>query len=675
VRGFRIEIGEIEAVLATHPAVAQGAVVARTDGPGEVQLVAYVVQNPVFGEAVEPEPGSGSDELRHFLRQKLPEYMVPAWFVTIDGLPKTPHGKLDRRALPAPDWSAGDHEQGFVAPRDRRENLLASIWCEVLGREQIGVHDDFFSLGGDSILSIQVVSRAARAGLRLTPGQLFQHPTIARLAAVAGAAPRPVAEQQPVVGPVPLTPIQRWFFEQENPAPGHFNQSLLLRARTARVRASAAPLLPEALCRRLLLHHDALRLRFLQQGEEWRQAIAEPREALGEGAPPSMARLDLRALPAAAQERAFDAAAAGVQASLDLMRGPLVRFIQFDLGDERRLLIVIHHLAVDGVSWRILLEDVTALLEGGETAELPAKTTSFKTWGKRLAEYGASPELAREADYWLGELPATVPPLPVDHAASDLRTADRKTFLTSLDAETTEELLHSLPAGVEETLVAVLVRALHRWTGYRRLLIELEGHGREEIFDGVDLSRTVGWFTTLYPVLFELPAAPDDAPRLLRRVKEKLRSVPQRGIGFGLLRYLGDAEMRRKLADRPQPEVRFNYLGRFDSVLPASLPLSPSPESRGPEHSPLAPLLYRLDLNAFIQDGRLQVSWAYPRTLYRPSTIEALAESFTASVRLLIEGCRSSDVSSYVASDFPEAELDQGELENILEQLGVAGGF
>src|ERR687896_1563261 len=382
VRGFRIELGEIEACLGGHPGVEDVVVLAREDQPGEKRLVGYVV-----GARVEPEA------LRGYLQGKLPPYMVPSAFVVLEALPLTPNGKVDRKALPAPEW--GGAEGAYEAPGTPTEELLAGIWAEVLRVERVGRQDNFFALGGDSILSLQIISRARQAGLQLTPRQLFQHQSIAELAVVAGVGPGLEAEQGLVSGEVPLTPIQRWFFEQGLPEPQHFNQSVLLE-----VGAELEPGWVQRVVRELLVQHDALRLRFSPAGGQWRQVNA----GLDEGVPFGV--VDLSGLAEEAQPGVVEEVAAAQQGSLNLEVGPLLRVVLFQLGAGRpgRLLLVVHHLAVDGVSWRVLLEDFQRAyqqLRRGQAIELPPKTTAFKAWAERLIGYGRSEAVREELDYWL----------------------------------------------------------------------------------------------------------------------------------------------------------------------------------------------------------------------------------------------------------------------------------
>jgi amino acid adenylation domain-containing protein/non-ribosomal peptide synthase protein (TIGR01720 family) len=642
IRGFRIELGEIEAALAAHPAVREAVAVPWQDG-GRTLLVAYVV-------------GGAPDELRTFLRDRLPDYMVPALFVEMPTLPLSPNGKVDRRALPAPGAPARRTER--TAPRSRAEELLAGIWREALRLGEVGVDDNFFELGGDSILSLQVISRAARHGLRLTPRQLFEHPTVAGLAALTAEAPAAAApaETGPVTGPAPLTPIQRWFFDRELPDPGHFNQALLL--------AAEAPLDPARLERAVtavLEHHDALRARFVRDADGWRQEIGAP------GAPAPFTRIDLSALPEPRRAPALEEAATLLQASLSLSDGPLLRtaLLTAGAGWEDRLLLIAHHLVVDGVSWRVLLEDLEAVYQSGPAADLPPRTTSFRLWAERLAEAARSASTAAQAEAW-PSLDAP-PRLPVDFDSGPDDSASTRAVDAELAAEETRALLQQVPRAyrtrIDDALLTALAEAFAAWTGDRRLWLDLEGHGREEIFPDLDLSRTVGWFTALYPVLLDLrgAAAPGAA---LKAVKERLRSVPQRGVPFGLLRSLGEGEAAARLRALPAPGVIFNYLGQLDQATGGLL--RPARESSGPARSPRQPRSHLLEITAWVQEGRLRLRWDYSAHRHRRESIERLAGEFLTALRRLIQHCQEAGAGGFTPSDFPLARIDQAALDRLV---------
>jgi non-ribosomal peptide synthase protein (TIGR01720 family) len=625
IRGFRIEPGEVEAALLGHADVREAVVVVREDEPGQKRLVAYVV-----AEAGAELSGA---ELRERLSQRLPEHMVPGAFVALERLPLNANGKVDRRALPAPERGAAE---GYVEPRSEVEEVLSGIWAEVLRVERVGVHGNFFELGGDSILSIQVVSRARQRGLKLTPRQLFERPTIARLAEVVErvGAQSPEAAQEAVEGEAPLTPIQRRFFEEEFPARHHFNQALLLAPR----EALEAGVLARA-AQALEAHHDALRLRFRREGEVWKQSHA------GVGRRTPLTVFDLSGLAEAERERAIEAASEQVQRSLDLARGPLLRMGWFHLGagEAGRLLAVVHHLAVDGVSWRILLEDLESAygqLSRGEAIRLPAKTTSWKAWAERLAEQARSEALAGEAAYWVGQAVREVARLPVDDAAGENTVARSRSVAVRLSEEETGALLREVPQAyrtqVDDVLLTALVAALGRWTGERRVRIDLEGHGREEEgVGGVELSRTVGWFTSVYPVVLELPES-GGAGAALKEVKEQLRGVPGKGIGYGLLRYLGGGEVEAELAGAAQAEVGFNYLGQFDQAVSGDAFFAFAGESAGASVDAGSPRSHLLEVSGAVQGGRLELRIGYAEGVHRRETMERLAQGYGEELRELV---------------------------------------
>jgi non-ribosomal peptide synthase protein (TIGR01720 family) len=604
--------------------------------PGRPRLWRQYSNNPLRGVVAQ----GLIPEVRAHLKSRLPEHMVPAVLMLLDELPLNPSGKVDRQALPAPDGVRPELAAAYVAPRTPTEVALAQIWAEVLGVDQVGIDDNFFELGGDSILSIQIIARANRSGLRLTPPQLFQHQTVAELAAVAGQAAAVVAEQEQLHGEVPLTPIQRWFFEWPRAHMEHFNQAMLL-----------------------VSHHDALRLRFAA-GRQFYAAVVEATRC---------ERCDVSGLMGSAQSHALAALATQWQGSLDLSAGPLLRAVLFELGGGRaQLLLVIHHLAVDGVSWRILLEDLASAYAQrcrGEIVQLPAKTTSFRHWGQRLVEYAAGAQVGEELAFWRGQAEGLVGQLPVDHAAAPASNteATRREVVQVLDEASTQALLQQVPAvygtQINDALLNALLRAWWHWSGQTQLWLDVEGHGREDLFEGVDLTRTVGWFTSLYPVRLEL-RVPGDCGQTLQSVKEQLRRVPRRGIGYGVLRYLSaEAAVRELLAGQVAPAISFNYLGQLGGPGTQGF-------SVGAAHAPGDLRRHLLELNGSVEGGRLRMAWGYSERFHDAASIEALARSFDAELRALVEHCRTPHDHTYTPADFPEAGLSREDLNRVLAELG-----
>jgi amino acid adenylation domain-containing protein/non-ribosomal peptide synthase protein (TIGR01720 family) len=672
LRGFRIELGEIEAVLTTHPAVRDAAAIIHELAPGDRRLAAYLVFEP----AIDPPPSIG--DLRTFLAQRLPDYMIPAAFVNLENLPLTPAGKIDRKALPAPDAAARlETGQAYQAPRTEAERILAAIWADVLRVERVGVHDNFFEIGGDSIMSIQVVARASQAGLRFTPKQMFQTPTIAGLAAAAEVVEAAIvdADQGLVEGPVLLTPIQRWFLELDLPERNHWNQSVLLA-----VKEQLDPERLRVAITALLAHHDALRLRLVPSAAGWQLANA----GLDGGVPLQL--VDLSNLPEAERSSAVEAQAIDAQGSLDLSEGPLLRVVYWDFGPHQagRLLLVIHHLAVDAVSWRILLEDLQTAYElAGEqpgAVPLPAKTTSFRRWAEQLATYAHSEAIRGELDYWLDQGAGWVAPLPVDHALGVNTEASAETISVVLAEDETQQLLHESHAAygteIDDILLTALAQACEHWTGSSTLLVAREGHGRTDALADehqpgsarIDLSRTVGWFTSMIPLRLELPFGSDPGSAIMA-IKEQLRNVPHDGMGFGLLRYLaGDPDTRDALAALPQPELSFNYLGQFDQVLPQDSPLAPARESSGPDRGPGNLRPHLIDVTSAVTGGRLAFAWTFSRHRHEVATIQQLADGFLQALRELISHCVSPEAGGYTPSDFNLAKLSQSQLDKIVKK-------
>ena len=671
VRGYRVEPGEVEAALLRHEEVREAAVATREEREGQRRLVAYVVSGR--------ERETMASELRSFLRDQLPEHMIPSAFVLLEALPRLPNGKVNRRALPAPDGERAGLEKSYVAPRTPSERTLCDIWAEVLKLERVGRGDNFFELGGDSILSIQVVARARQAGLELAPSQIFEHSTPAELAAVARAARTTPAGQEAAAGDVPLTPIQQWFFEQDFAVPHHWNMALMLKARE---RLDAALL--ERAFARLPEYHDALRLRFVRAQDGWRQFVVAPEtggeeDAGSEGRGKYVRAVSLAELAEDEQHAALERIAEESQARLDLARGPLLRAVLFDLGTGRpqRLLVVIHHLVVDGVSWRILLEDLGRAygqLRRGEAVNLPPKTTSFARWAERLEEYARSEQARGELEYWIALPAERVKPLPLDRRGGRNHEAAARTLTVALGTEETRALLREVPEAyhtqINDVLLTALLDAFSRWTGERALLVELEGHGREELFDEFDLSRTVGWFTSAFPVLLEADEwrTPGEA---LKSVKEQLRSTPRRGIGYGLLRYLsGDAEAARRMRRPPETEVSFNYLGQLDQMLRDSALFEPAPESVGAARHGGARRSQLLDVNAYVIEQQLKIDWVYGAEFHLHTTIESLAQRFLEALRAIVAHCRERAAGGYTPSDFPLAGIDQRKLDELPRAAG-----
>ncbi|MFC5957576.1 non-ribosomal peptide synthase/polyketide synthase [Streptomyces pratens] len=652
IRGFRVEPAEIEARLTAHPAIAE-AVVSAARHAGRTRLVAHLVPAP--GTAVPP-----AAELRDRLSGELPDYMVPAAFVTVAELPLTVNGKVDRRRLPDPDPSAAG-DTAHRAPRTDVERVLAGIWAELLGVERVGVDDNFFMLGGDSIVSIQVVSRARTAGLALTPRDLFRHPTLAALATAATGAAPAVAGTGPVTGEVGLTPIQHWFLDAEPPRPEYFNQSVVVET-AEDVDADAL----SAALAALWAHHDALRARFTRAADgTWHQEYAAP----GTETPRLLRVHDLNGLDARAVEEAEARFSQEAHTGFRLDTGPLIAARLFTREHRAaRLLLTAHHLIVDGVSWRVLLEDLeTAYRQArdGERIRLPQRTTSVREWVRRLTERTREEDFAAQRAHWETVARYCAEPLPVDLDGGNT-TADLRAVTVRLDRRRTADLLRRVPAvyrtRIDDVLLTALGRVLADWTGRATVAVGLEGHGREDqLFDDLDLSRTVGWFTSLFPVTLELPDG--DWGTALKSVKEQLRAVPGRGVGHGALRHLAGDE---RLAAAPLPGISFNYLGRFDWSADGGALVRAVPGGLGGAEDPAAPRPHLLDVVARVEDGELEITWHYSGGRHREETVASLAEGMLRSLEEIVVHCAAPDAGGRTPSDFPLARLDQAAVDRVV---------
>ncbi|BAQ82138.1 peptide synthase [Pseudomonas sp. St29] len=653
IRGFRIELGEIETRLLDHPAVRE-AVVLALDTPAGKQLAAYLVTE--VAEHNEVQQANLREALKQQLKTQLPDYMVPTHLILLDSMPLTANGKLDRRALPMPDPEL--NRQQYVAPSNELEQTLAKVWGEVLNVRQVGLNDNFFELGGDSILSIQVVSRARQLGLHFTPRDLFQHQTVQTLARVASHTQRISAEQGPLSGEAPLTPIQHWFFDSRIPQPQHWNQALLLEP----LGLLDAQTLEQALLA-VLEQHDALRLRFKPVDGQWRAEYLPLSDApvLWQVRVPSMATCE--------------ALFADAQRSLDLEHGPLLRAVLVDGPEgEQRLLLAIHHLVVDGVSWRVLLEDLQNAyrqLQAGQSLKLPAKTSALRDWSSRLQAYAGSESLREELGWWQQQLAGPAAQLPGLNAAGSQQHQQARCHSVTLDAERTRQLLQQAPAAyrtqVNDLLLTALARVLCRWSGQPSALVQLEGHGREALFDEIDLTRSVGWFTSAYPLRLT-PLQVEEAAgqgASIKAIKEQLRAVPHKGLGYGVLRYLADDACREALAALPLAPVTFNYLGQFDQSFGADALLRPLDESVGPAHAPEAPLPNELSIDSQVYGGELVLRWTYSGERFDAELIGELADAYLGELQGLIAHCLKDDAGGLTPSDFPLARLTQAQLDGL----------
>ncbi len=602
---------------------------------------------------------AGDDEFRDTLGHR------HRYDVTVcEVLPTLDDGAIDREALAGLANGSVDDPDQRAAPRNDAETLLLQIWKQILGLDRVGVHDNFFELGGDSVLSTQVVARANQMGMKLSSKQLFERQTIAELAEVAtlAAQVRMDAEQGLLDGDCPLAPIQSWFFEQEFRVPSHWNQSLLLRVAADTVEPAAM----RAALTALVAHHDALRLRYARGEDGWRQWYADAAEVDFES-------FDLSDLDSDAARAAVEARGAELQSSLDLEHGLRLRAAHFDMGmDGQRLLLVVHHLITDGVSWRVLIEDLATLYRAASTGRsnaLPAKTGSYRAWTSRLRQYAQTSVAREQARYWAALAPQ---PFPLPLRPDGINAKASETMLeVELSVDDTQGLLRDVPAAyrseINDALLTALLMSIRALSGQSRLLLSMEGHGREELFEDVDVSRTVGWFTSLYPLSLSLPER-EDIGDCLKSVKEQLRAVPGKGLGYGIARYAGDVGA---LASVPVPEVSFNYLGQFDQVMGAGALFDLADEHPGPMQALCEQRVNALDIVAFVKDAKLKLAFSFARDYLDAFEVELLAERYLQNLRDLIAHCRLPSSSGLTPSDVPLLRRDQAQLDALVRTVAA----
>ncbi|MBY0293432.1 MAG: non-ribosomal peptide synthetase, partial [Alphaproteobacteria bacterium] len=640
----------------------------REDEPENKKLIAYIVPqqtiiSPLISDSTilsstgDPfsvltgdKLPSLTETLKNHLERTLPNYMIPSFFIYINKVPLTSNGKIDRKSLPAPAVSNRQVANAYIPPQTTLQQELSSIWSEVLRIEKIGIHDNFFRIGGDSIISIQLVSKARSKGIYFAVKNIFSHPTIAQLSSIAKLQEDDSLTLKPdqgvMTGDVPLTPIQHWFFEQSLYNKNHYNQAVLLI-----IYEKVDLSLLNKTFSHLLSHHDALRLRYTHHTcHHWRQKYLDVDQA------PICLEVDLsdcedNEIPIHI-ERECDYA----QQSLDIECGPIIKTVLFNCGSQRpqRLFIVIHHLMVDGVSWRIFLEDLERMfsqLAKGEDPVLPPKTHSYQQWASALQHYANSQTLQEEIPYWQSVTQPMIS-LPVDFNLESTIEVEVKTIILSLPENETTALLQQVPKAyrteINDILLTALVLAIGDWTQQYTLTLSLEGHGRENIIKDIDLSRTIGWFTSVFPVHLSIND-PNDLGQSIKTVKENLRHIPHKGIGYGILSYLTS---NSPILTACHPSLSFNYLGQWDTITSPEKVFTFAQESTGLSSSDKNHLIHLLEINAEVKAGVLNIFWTYSKDHYYDQTIKKLSHAFITRLQQLIYHCCQDHNFGYTPSDF-----------------------
>lgn len=670
INGHRIELNEITETLLSHPHVKEAIVVDRKDD-GKAYLAAYIVLK---------EAGD-QDAIRPYLQELLPEYMIPSYLTVLPELPLTPNHKIDRQALPDPR-GAVQTKDDYAAPGNETEMLLAEIWQDVLKLPRVGVTDHFLALGGDSIKGIQIAARLSARHYQLEISHLYKYPTIAELAPQLKRITKETS-QQPVAGEVCLTPIQRWFFEQKLPDEQHWNQSVLLHSEEG---------WEEQWVRRALVklaeHHDALRMIYSRRGQGNEDItntgagdrIDAPDHILQMNRPVEEAAFcfELREFQL---ESGGDAAqrieqeAGALQRRMNLEQGILIQAAIFHAADSDYLMIAVHHLVVDGVSWRILLEDFHALyrqLQQGQPLSLPPKTDSYKAWSEALQEYVQTEAFLTEARYWERLAETSLEALPKDGpGARDCTLQESKLVTMVIPAAESDELLtkthHAYGTEANDILLSALALALYHGMNVRSIAIQLEGHGREEMLPDIRVTRTVGWFTSMHPLVLCL--ASSEIGETIKLVKNAVREVPNKGAGYGVWKYFGPGRAAYAQTGFPAPEVSFNYLGAFEAGEVLEGLSQSAAVSIGDSISPLTKMAAPIEINGALLGGELHFTFRYNPYCFKPETMEELSSRFYSSLCEIKDHCLEQKERALTSSDISASGIDQNELDLFLAGL------
>jgi len=638
IRGYRIELGEISSALRRHQKIKDAVVIAKQDQMNHQRLVAYIISHS--------SPPSPSD-LREYLETFLPEYMIPSAYVPLTDFPVNSNGKLDKAALPMPENTYRMVENECILPRTDIEKTIIEIWSELLHVKNIGIHDNFFHIGGDSIISIQFVSRAKQKGIYLELKQIFKTPTVAALAHHAKAdvsLQSPQIHSSILVGEIKLTPIQQWFFEQNFKCYSYFNQAIYLEA----TNVIDSKLLEESL-KYIVEYHGAFKIQFLQTSSGWIQKYSEEEK--------NHAFSFVHSLESVCNVKQM-------QESLNIHQGPLFRAIF--LSESKKVFLVIHHLIVDGISWRILLKDLEVVyrqLSQNKIPSLPEKTSSYQEWSNALHDYAQSELLKRELPYWNKVIEKITWRLPTDFNHGQNVQGAAKSIRFSLDEITTNALLKEAPKAyrtqINDILLTALVLAFGDYLGHYTLSLSIEGHGREVIDERIDVSRTVGWFTSLFPQYLCLDE-PHDIANSLKKVKEVLREVPGKGIGYGILKYLTNL-----LEDHPKPQISFNYLGQWESSFDDNSFFKFSDESIGECSADKNSRDHLIEILVQSREGCLHIEWMYSENHFYFKTIEKIGNYFVDRLQQIVHYCCQQDHFGFTPSDFLLSKLDQETLDRV----------
>ena len=638
IRGYRIEPAEVATALLGYEGVREAIVYLSEKEEGQKSLTAAIVP----AHAPSKNENRADDKsligsIREYMAAKLPAYMLPADYFMVDKIPLNSSGKIDREALKKLEGSTKTIKEITAGPENEIEELLLRVWKEVLGRIDISVDDDFFMIGGDSIKAIQISSRLHKAGYKVTIRDILNHSILADLSPHVKMIKKAILQDE-IRGVLPLVPAQRAFFARDRKFPGHFNLPMLFYS-ADRIDSDSI----RSIFSRLWSHHDALRMVFSNKNGQWQQENKgtelsfdlKEYEFSGHNALSDIVQKEMETL----------------QSSIDLEKGPLLKVGLFHASGGDRLLVIIHHLVTDGVSWRILFEDIETLLRqyrSGISSKLPDKTHSFKEWAENLAKYANGNELLQERNYWAAVEKEPVDYLDTGYSKDDNKMKDTAYAAYRLSDRDTSLLLTTankvFNTRINDILLSALSISLRKAWGLSRVAITMEGHGREGILDGLDINRTVGWFTSLYPVVL-YASHEKDLPEQIKEMKKQLNAIPNNGIGYGILKYLTDKKNVNGIDFRIEPEISFNYLGQFDEDT-RQLTMEASEEPFGPPFNPDDNRDHLLDIVAKVSGKSLNFKICYNSRHFTEEKIREFGESYKATLHSVAEHCAVSGVTT-----------------------------
>ncbi len=604
--------------------------------------------------------------LKQFLKARIPEYMIPSEIISVDTFPMLPNGKIDKKSLSTlMQLTPSESSKSIQKPTNDIETKLVAIWQEVLQLETIGIQDNFFEIGGDSISSIQIIAKARKAGIQLQPNQVFDHQTIAELALFIHPITTPKVLEETIVGEVQLTPIQHWFFEVHTAAPHFWNQIVQISNVDTISYESIAKVI-----KALVGYHDALRLSFMNHNDRWTAHV-----------------LDIQAIQCCfyvdvstfvtieEQEQQIKEEITKVQQQCRLEEGGLFRVLYFECGriQQHKVYLIAHHLGIDMVSWNSIFSDFTIgiqQVQQNTAIQFKPKTNSIRDWGTYLLERSEAPEIIAELPFWEAQRTNTIA-FPADFTVANGVLPEHTIVMhqSKFSSADTEALLHKVNEAyitkIEDILITALLSTLCNWAGITQCCMGLERHGRNTTSNVMDVSNTIGWFTAFFPV--NLHYAPNEAlGTVIKSVKEQLRAIPNDGIGYGILKYLSQP-FRNRPSLQQAPQIIFNYLG-IQSATFENTDIQFQYSTEGFRDS-LSERTYGIEINAFVLDNQLQMNWSYSTALYTEKTLLALVRNFENTVQDLITHCTQKEVREYTPSDFPESGLNQDDLDHLMQNL------